>query len=296
MRPTTAIGPLPLLAMTRRCFLLLSVMSFSTLVFSGRAAPSKTAASAAVGLRQPSTPLVANHDQVSSDSFLSPSSFVGSADHGLEEDPSFLPHLSLAERNLFDRTLAGATSYFEFGSGGSTIWALSHHPNLKHVHAVESDAKWISRLKQDRVISTAIGQGRLRLQHAYIGETKEWGKPINRDLQAIWPVYCDEIRKAKEVQRWDVVLVDGRFRVACFLKAIDAVKDEPGAEKVRLLVHDYRNRPEYHVVERFAERVETVETMVAFRLRPKISRQELRRVIQKYARNPAAGASSALLF
>lgn len=197
--------------------------------------------------------------------------------------------MSPAEQELWDRALGSAESYFEFGSGGSTVWALAHHPNLKHVHTVESDEAWISRLKaEEPVIRNAIASGRLRLEHAYIGETKAWGWPKNRDLQAIWPRYCDEIRQAREVRRWDVIFVDGRFRVSCFLKALDAVKDEPGADRVRLLVHDYENRREYHVVERFAEKMQSAETMALFRPKPNIQRLELSKAIRQYARNPAA--------
>lgn len=48
-----------------------------------------------------------------------------------------------------------------------------------------------------------------------------------------------------------MVLVDGRFRVACFLKLLLAM-DEEQASKTSMLIHNYR-WPEYHVIEEFAD-------------------------------------------
>jgi len=44
----------------------------------------------------------------------------------------------------------------------------------------------------------------------------------------------------------DLVLIDGRFRVACFLHSL--LNAEPGT---RIIFDDYNNRPHYHLVEEF---------------------------------------------
>jgi hypothetical protein len=59
--------------------------------------------------------------------------------------------------------------------------------------------------------------------------------------------------------KFSAILVDGRFRVACALHAIDYL-DNNGI----LLVHDYTNRPQYHVIEQFYRKIGGVETLAVF--------------------------------
>ena len=57
----------------------------------------------------------------------------------------------------------------------------------------------------------------------------------------------------------DLVLIDGRFRVFCFLTT---VKLAPVGTKI--LFDDYINRPLYHVVEEFCEKIETCGRQALF--------------------------------
>jgi hypothetical protein len=57
----------------------------------------------------------------------------------------------------------------------------------------------------------------------------------------------------------DLVLIDGRFRVFCFLTS---VKFAPVGTKI--LFDDYINRPFYHVVEEFCERIDTCGRQALF--------------------------------
>ena len=59
----------------------------------------------------------------------------------------------------------------------------------------------------------------------------------------------------------DLVLVDGRFRVACFLYSLLHMK----AGGV-ILWDDYTNRPEYHSVERFLKPVAYHDEMAVFQI------------------------------
>ena len=54
---------------------------------------------------------------------------------------------------------------------------------------------------------------------------------------------------------FDVYFVDGRFRVACVCAAF-LHASKLGRTDVSVLMHDYRERPEYHVVQEFADIVE----------------------------------------
>lgn len=196
-----------------------------------------------------------------------------------------VPHMSWQERNLWSRTLSQATTYMEFGGGGSTVWALQHYQKLR-VHTVDSHPGWIKKLRKMPVVRQALAEGRLVLKHANIGPVKAWGYPKFKSTQRHWPCYSDEIYKAKESSHWDVVFVDGRFRVACMLKAVDALRKRPGADGVRIVTHDYNNRQQYWPVENFLQRVNSADTLVVFKIRPAISDAHLQTVINQYESVP----------
>lgn len=189
------------------------------------------------------------------------------------------PHMSPAERRLFKRYLTSATNYFEFGSGGSTEWAAKAK-NLKHIHTIESDADWISTLKRRDAVRQAEKDGRLRLEHVDIGPTGAWGRPIGRSSSYLWHRYSDGISTASEAQ-WDLIFVDGRFRVSCLLKSLLQ------APRATLIIHDYKNRPQYHSVERFARKVTSTDTLYVFRLKQDVDMQSLQWAAQSSETDPA---------
>ena len=66
----------------------------------------------------------------------------------------------------------------------------------------------------------------------------------------------------------DVVLIDGRFRVACFLTSL--LKSKVGAV---IIFDDYSDRNHYHVVEEFVE-VSHLEQRQAIFVVPELSDDE----------------------
>jgi hypothetical protein len=185
-----------------------------------------------------------------------------------ELNEGLTPHMSQAEQRLFKRYLTSATNYFEFGSGGSTEWAAKAK-NLKHIHTVESDAGWISTLRKRSAVHQAEKDGRLQLEHVDIGPTGSWGRPIGRGSVSLCHKYSDRINKASEGQ-WDVIFIDGRFRVSCFLKGLLRAPD------ATLIIHDYKNREEYHVVERFARKVASADSLYVFQRKEEADMQRLK--------------------
>ena len=71
-----------------------------------------------------------------------------------------------------------------------------------------------------------------------------------------------------------VVLVDGRFRVACFLKMLKSMAPQD-LNSTQILIHDYE-RPEYHVIEEFAELVGRRGRLALFHPKPPYMRSETR--------------------
>jgi hypothetical protein len=143
------------------------------------------------------------------------------------------------EKQLFDQMLSRGTNYFEFGVGGSTLFA-SRHGNLQHITAVDSSRAWIAKVESEAPIAADIQRGRVSIQHVDLGDVNTYGYPLAPNA-AQERAYSKAIVGATPVP--DLVLVDGRYRVACALQtALEAVeKDWP---RLVLLIHDYE-RSEY---------------------------------------------------
>ncbi|MDQ0512187.1 hypothetical protein [Ancylobacter amanitiformis] len=181
------------------------------------------------------------------------------------------PHMTACERALFENCLGRAGSYMEFGAGGSTLLAdrLVKGP----VYCVESDPAWIEKM---RALSSGTDYER-RFIFADIGPTGRWGRPLKAPGEVDYRNYHEHIWN--EIGRsFDLYLIDGRFRVACFCQAL--LRAGPEA---RLMVHDYRSRPHYHALETVAAAVSEVEDLTVFARRPDASDERLRALIDDYA-------------
>jgi protein O-GlcNAc transferase len=166
-----------------------------------------------------------------------------------------------------------AESYLEFGSGRSTSLAASIK-SIRHIASVESDPQFV----RDHVLSHpeiqhAVTANRLSFCYVRIGPTGMWGHPRDKTEFHMWPNYPLGQLQARS---WNLILVDGRFRVACCLAAgLESPRDIP------ILLHDFY-RPEYHYVLNFMERVAQVDTLIQLRLRPNVSRRAVQAAIKKY--------------
>jgi len=196
-----------------------------------------------------------------------------------------LPHMSTTDLQVFAVEVGKASTYLEWGSGGSTAFVIKKD-NIKKMHTLESDDAWLKELSTHWLIHQAIGDSRLTLELRNIGRTGKWGRPVNDHAAARYPHYSDlpetspsnttglDAHRTKE--HFDLIFVDGRFRVACFLKAL---RDAP--KPFRLMIHDYE-RLEYHVVERFATKVKQDDILAVFTPKESIDGRELDAEIKKY--------------
>lgn len=189
----------------------------------------------------------------------------------------YKPLMSSMERKLFAQCLGDANHYFEFGSGGSTVWAVA---NGLTVYGVESDSKWVEALK------ACLGSECL-VNVIDIGPTGSWGYPIEiENHHQKFPSYSRSI--FEHDIPFDLVLVDGRFRVSCALSTIEyAMKRNTLRESLRIFIHDFWNRDEYHVVLRFLDTIDRVGTAGVFRLKDNIDIDDLHERWELYSKNPA---------
>lgn len=185
------------------------------------------------------------------------------------------PHMSSAERHLFKKSLKKAQRYFEFGSGGSTVWAVKEG---LVVQGVESDVNWVKALHQ------MLGAN-CQVQAVDIGPTGDWGFPMSADFSEQFPAYSEAIYQYHHP--FDLILVDGRFRVACTMTAILHILKTAGHNSdARIFIHDFWNRPHYHVVLQFLEVVEKVDTAGLFKLSRDVNKERVLSVWEEYSKKP----------
>lgn len=158
------------------------------------------------------------------------------------------PRMDPQELALFERVLAGGRRHYaEFGTGGSTL--LASRAGFETLVGVESDPEWASKVREDPAIAPLVAAGRASILHADIGPVGAWGSPADRTKLERWPRYL-----ATMWGEWDrrglfpdLVLVDGRFRVACCLSV--ALLAAAARQAPLVLLHDVQDvRPAYRRV------------------------------------------------
>lgn len=173
-------------------------------------------------------------------------------------------HMPELDRQMFRRYLDNATCYFEYGSGGSTLEAAKRH-NICKIYSVENDPEWHSHiktivspfLKTDYVTdgcdtssnTSSDTSSRITLYHAKMPvKYRKWGYPTDAastDEMSRYSDYLPALGK-EEAKKIDLVLIDGRFRVACALKAFDYLRKD-----AYIAFDDYYPRRKYHVIQHF---------------------------------------------
>lgn len=150
----------------------------------------------------------------------------------------FPDNMSPAEKDFLQREFFKSSTYLEFGAGESTRIALQT-PELKQIRTVESDPVFMATfLQQNKAL---VSQERFHHQIPDLGPVREWGIPTDRRYRARWPSY---VKAGWEGNfQPDLILVDGRFRVACSLEALLRQQND-----FRLLIHDFPFRPQYHLL------------------------------------------------
>ncbi|HVU34926.1 MAG TPA: hypothetical protein VHE61_15945 [Opitutaceae bacterium] len=183
-----------------------------------------------------------------------------------------------AEIQCLRRAVSVGGEFLEYGAGGSTT-LICREPNVAHVVSVESDAKFVhDHVRVDAEKQALLRSGRLRFLLPDIGPTGEWGYPRDARKAHLWPNYalCPYMHGYTPT----IVLVDGRFRVAC---AIVAALEAPQSV---VLIHDYPNRAQYHVIERFFDIEEEVGTLVRCRRKAVFDEAEARQLLRIYLYAP----------
>lgn len=166
------------------------------------------------------------------------------------------PTFDLEGLAFFRSAIRDTSVYLEYGSGGSTVLAAQFVNTLV---SVESDP--VFRKAVERALPASNAE--IHLLSPNIGPVREWGTPvfgrpttsrIKRWKQypaAPWPILAGRMP--------ELILVDGRFRIACALESLLHV-----GRDTSLLVDDYVGR-DYSDIARFADLVCLHGRMAEFR-------------------------------
>jgi hypothetical protein len=151
---------------------------------------------------------------------------------------TFLPdQLFEGNDSLFKATLKNATVYGEYGAGASTIWVAK---NIQcNILSTDSSSKWLDEVSRKSPIDA-----KLNLHYSNVGPIGKWGTPIGYEKAENFSDYTNWMWKQNV--KPDVVLIDGRFRVCCFLTCLRFAN-----EGTKLIFDDYTNRERYHYIEQF---------------------------------------------
>ncbi len=171
------------------------------------------------------------------------------------------PRLTLpeAEAAFLRDGLSGAGVVLEYGMGGSTV--LAAETAGRALFSVESDAGFAGRLRG--WLSANPTRREVVLHHVDLGRTGDWGYPKD---PAAWPRfhrYPTTVWDRHDFVHPDAVLIDGRFRAACFLTVLFRIE-----RPVAVFWDDYADRPPYHEVERYARPAAFGGRMARFDLSP----------------------------
>ena len=144
--------------------------------------------------------------------------------------------------SLFKKIVTEAKVYGEYGCGNSTIWTLEN--TSAKIISVDTSMEWIIKV-QDMVNKNSF---RINIHYSNLGEVVDWGRPTSYVKHKNFDDYTNYIWEQSE--KPTVVLIDGRFRVCCFLTTLKFA-----SEGTKIIFDDYTNRPYYHYVEKYVSRI-----------------------------------------
>lgn len=157
----------------------------------------------------------------------------------------------------------------EYGAGGSTVFAARE--TEAQLLSIESDPDWTARVQ----VWTAETRGRVIARHVDIGPVGRWGVPKGPGGFRKYPGYALSPWVDPVFDAPDLVMIDGRFRLACFAATL-----LNATAPLRVLWDDYADRPGYHAAETLLAPTRMIGRLAQFDLTPRtLSAAEISRII-----------------
>lgn len=191
------------------------------------------------------------------------------------------PYMAKEEVTQLFRILKNSTEYFEFGIGGSTIFAYNN--TKTKIRGVDSSKAWVTKVK-DAINS----HSRIKIKYSNIGSIQDFGFPKNRLFKFLWPNYSKSIFRIAD--KPDTILIDGRFRVACVIQTILFSINRDITPTI--ILHD-SVRSEYDIVFKILNPIKEVKSkcktkrgLHIFELKHKYDISKLNKIYDKYKYDP----------
>lgn len=187
--------------------------------------------------------------------------------------------MSKPEKAIFDKAINDSHHYLEFGLGGSTLRAIQKSKAI--IYTVESSPEWLKYMRQYVIIGYSENK-RLNIFPVNIGPTLDWGYPAPENSQELFEAYSSSVFESVDKKLIDLVLVDGRFRVACTLKSIIECYEN---NNLKILIHDFWHREQYHIVLRYLDTVSKADTIGLFSIKKNIDIESVKKDYESYKLN-----------
>ena len=156
------------------------------------------------------------------------------------------PHLGYKELTAFLSLLTKDTIFFETGSGCSSVIAKYY---AKKTYAVEGCKKYYE-------IGINNGLKDILLFNDLKPDNPTWSYPGKKSNITDWKKYFQSYKKEYNA---DIILIDGRFKVATAMDIFDKIRDD-----TIILIHEYFTRPSYFILEKYYNYVYHWESLYAF--------------------------------
>lgn len=182
------------------------------------------------------------------------------------------PWMTDEELECFRKWIPKGKAALEFGMGGSTRFFFEN--GIARLDSVESDPAWVKAMVHDPFLAFFIRKKRLFLHYADIGPVREHGIPRTAPHPA-WLAYHQSIWQSIDTNILKLILIDGRFRLACACQALLRCPQHPP-----LLIHDFSCRPEYHAILEFTDVLDSAGTTMVLRQKQDVDFRALALVLQ----------------
>ena len=186
--------------------------------------------------------------------------------------------MTKSEKLLLAHFLSSARFYFEYGCGGSTSLACRVGVADLQVVSADSSQEWLAKVSNDSCITA--NHDKYKQVFIDLGAIGILGFPNSTDKISDWHQYSSAIHPF--ANRTDLVLIDGRFRVASALKSLMATS--PGTP---ILFHDFFGRRGYYPVLKYTDIIGCAEEMVVLQLKDGADLKEMRKELMLHVNNPA---------
>jgi len=172
---------------------------------------------------------------------------------------------------LFRELLDDAAIYGEYGVGLSTV--VAYRESECAIQSVDTSQTWIEQVIED--CETRHDNARMSIEWVDLGPLGDWGRPLTYAQMEDFGKYTGAIWRPQSTP--DLILIDGRFRTACFFQAL--LLSPP---KTRILFDDYVDRPHYHVVERVLSPTTSYGRQALFVVPDAVDSTEIRRLYEQF--------------